>query len=137
MADDLNGSGTGEKNGRRGDRRWLSSGVSDADVSFETIFDVLRNEHRLRVLLVLMQASGSVTTIEEIADHLHEWEEERGSSTPLSKKQIRLDLYHIHVPKLAATDLIDYDGSTGTITYQGSDRLERILSVVNEDSPGP
>ena len=45
-----------------------------------------------------------------------------------------MDLYHL--PKLAETALVDYDESTGILTYRRSVRLERVLSVVREDAPG-
>lgn len=133
MDDDTNGSNQNGENGRTVPPREAASGAGGEDLPFETIFWVLGNERRLRLLVVLDRLGRTATTVDELAEHVSELEE-RGSRTDVhATRQVRLSLYHVHVPKLAETGLVEYDESTGQLVYNGSDRLERVLALVETD----
>lgn len=43
--------------------------------------------------------------------------------------RLLIALYHLHLPKLAAADLIDYDTRDETVRYRGAPKVDRLLAV--------
>ncbi|WP_425556770.1 DUF7344 domain-containing protein [Haladaptatus pallidirubidus] len=46
-----------------------------------------------------------------------------------TRKPLRIQLYHCHLPKLVKENLIEYDSRSQTIRYHGSDRVEVLLEI--------
>lgn len=74
------------------------------------LFSVLANPHRRHALAVLMEADSPLT-LTELAEAI-ERREQKGSNSPTEAgqtEQIRIALYHTHIPKLEKLGLVKYD----------------------------
>lgn len=101
---------------------------------YNSLFRALADERRRRALSYVLDADSSVT-IDELATGLAEWESEM---TVLGEfdgdiGELRAVLQHIHLPKLAEADLIEYDTSAGTIeTAKYAEDASAQLEAMNE-----
>jgi hypothetical protein len=75
------------------------------DATSTEIFKALSRNRRQSLLEYLSQRSGAVP-IPDLAEYLASQE---SPSSSMTSDRILLELYHIHLPQLAAAELIRYD----------------------------
>ncbi|MDG5759124.1 hypothetical protein QA600_07195 [Natronococcus sp. A-GB1] len=113
----------------------MEHGLTDTDA----VFDLLANRRRRRTVTVL-RSDDRRLTITDLSRKLAV--EEAG---PLitdvpgeTVREIFVSLRHVHVPKLADLELVEYDRNRGLV--EPTDRLaglEPYLSIVSESDPEP
>ena len=106
------------------DPRWLATDGRPPEDSF----GVLPNRRRSRLVGALACRGPDVsleTLVAAVAD--------RESATPSDEldREIAISLHHVHIPRLADADVVDYDPETRTVTDVRSDRLRSLLSNGN------
>lgn len=79
--------------------------------------DALSHRRRRRALYELRDADGAVA-VEELADAI---------ADDAAREQVVASLHHQHLPKLADAGLVDYDGRSGDVRYEGGDLIESWL----------
>lgn len=101
-----------------------SKNPSKGEPSLDEIHSILASPIR-RVLLDRF-LKGETTTIETMATDLAANDE-----VPYDDpERLKRNLHHIHLPKLAAAGLIDFDHGTGTIRMNGP--LEKAYQVMTQ-----
>ncbi|WP_232686200.1 ArsR family transcriptional regulator [Halobacterium zhouii] len=87
-----------------------------AILTLDPVFDALAHPER-RFFLYALHA-GPERTLEELAQQLTDWREERqDGDAGRNAEQTYLSLYHTHVPKLEACDVVELDDDTGVVTH--------------------
>ncbi|WP_231184874.1 hypothetical protein [Haladaptatus sp. DYF46] len=79
-------------------------------------FEVLSDAQRRRLVCYLIESTDGSSTVEELCDVLD------GDS-----RHIETRLRHVHLPRLEAMSIIDYDERTGAIRYSNNVILEDVL----------
>lgn len=87
------------------------------------VLAALANDRR-RVLLRYLKRMGGAIAVTEAAEHILEADR----CATKSRKDIVLELYHIHLPKLDEVDLIEYD-SDQQLVESGSE-LQSALEIL-------
>lgn len=84
--------------------------VIDAETALDRVYSALADERRRRVLSVLTQESTPID-VETLARGvtIQEAAADSGMVTEEAISQVRLSLYHHHLPKLSEVGLISYD----------------------------
>lgn len=75
---------------------------------------LLMNERRRMALEILTERSTSVE-LAELADEIAAREFGREASQD-AVKRVKVSLHHVHLPQMDELDIIDYDGTSNTIT---------------------
>ncbi len=96
--------------------------VSSTSVRLDQTFETLSDEQRRHVLYYLAESSDGTATVGELVELL-------GGDSFRTEVRLR----HVHIPHLRSTAVVDYDGRTETVRYQGSSLLERILDCCFEE----
>ncbi|KZN23109.1 hypothetical protein A4G99_16560 [Haladaptatus sp. R4] len=73
-----------------------------------------------------MATETTTAELTELAAYIHETVE-----TVSRPKQARITLVHIHLPKLAEHEIIDYDERSEIIRYRDGKRLEHLLEIID------
>ena len=84
--------------------------MSEPTSDFDSVLDVCRHQHR-RIVLALLAAEGRSLTLNDLTKTVLKYNHQ-ASPTEVSEDvltEIRLSLYHVHLPKLASDGLITYD----------------------------
>ncbi|WP_224269722.1 DUF7344 domain-containing protein [Haloprofundus salinisoli] len=79
----------------------------------KALFDALTSPRRRHLIHALSAQPGPVT-VEELAEEIHQREAEAGETT--HPDQIAISLHHLHLPKLAARDFLEYNASRKEVT---------------------
>lgn len=89
-------------------------GVSEVTYEFasDEFFRVLASTVRRRVLFSLLKNKQLNT--EELAELLYGWASTTGEDA--TYEQIRTELHHVHLPRLAASNLVEFEPETGMVT---------------------
>jgi 8-oxo-dGTP pyrophosphatase MutT (NUDIX family) len=76
--------------------------------------DVLHRclEHPVRraVLCALVERTDETTTLEALVDELAE-------RTGLDANRLRIELHHVHLPKLSTLDAVEFDHRSGDVRF--------------------
>lgn len=105
--------GHSEEDSNRTDR--LAEGEPPPRFADDRFFRALASRRRRRALRYLLEEND--TTVEEIATVLSGWEATTTATmqTPADRSEIRIDLTHNHLPRLADAGLVEYDRDTGSV----------------------
>lgn len=75
------------------------------------LFSVLANRHRRNVLRYLKRSETPVT-LADLADELiHQKTESSPTAIQKERERLQLSLYHCHLPKLEASNLVSFDAN--------------------------
>lgn len=99
-------------------QRGVAGGDSPPRLADDQFYRALASTHRRRLLYYLLETTES--TVEELASVLGGWEVTTGGTmqTPADRSELRLELMHVHLPRLADAGLIAYDPDEGTVELE-------------------
>ncbi|MFC7215703.1 hypothetical protein ACFQO4_16655 [Saliphagus sp. GCM10025334] len=106
-------------------------------VTLDEIFELLEDQRRRYALYCLYEKDGPVA-VSEVVEKIETWEDDPPEADGSLDRfeEIALDLKHVHLPKSAEVDFIQYDREQGLIQVQGSpeefDALLTIAKIVEE-----
>ncbi|UPV99010.1 hypothetical protein M0R88_10780 [Halorussus gelatinilyticus] len=133
--------------------------TDDDSISTDTAFGVLANVWRRRALSLLRGAPGDSdrdntdradpdrtdadpTTVERLADELTDGGNDAGDGRcelrGETARSVRIDLAHVHLPKLDDAGLVAYDHDSGRVRYRGDPTVEQLLdAAASMECAGP
>ncbi|PSP87176.1 hypothetical protein BRC87_12180 [Halobacteriales archaeon QS_4_66_20] len=114
----------------------MSEPISGGDIDSADAHDLLSHPLRHQVLLELPNHDNPVQ-LPALADSIRS-SEIPGAATrhddTADSDAVRIELHHIHLPKLAAAGWIEYDFENKTVRYES--RIEAIRSALRTTADG-
>jgi len=106
--------------------------VSDREpLTPDDVFEILSN-HRRRMVLYYLRQHGDSAGVKELAEEIAAMENDVpvDELTSQQRKRVYVSLYQTHLPKMAETNVIDYDKDEGivSLTDQTSD-IDQYLTT--------
>jgi hypothetical protein len=95
-------------------------------LSLSTASKLLTKPTRLAVIQYFSARKTPTAELSELATYIHERVE-----TVTSPEQARIMLVHMHLPKLAEHEVIEYDERSETIRYRDGKHLEHLLEIID------
>ncbi len=107
---------------------------SETTHSKSELFSIL-SSHRRRYAIHICKREEGPVSLSDLAEHVAAWEldKERAELTSAERKRIYTSLQQTHLPTLAESGIIEYDGREAELTEEAQ-RLEVYLDVVPGDS---
>lgn len=110
--------------------------MSKGSVALDTVLDLGGDQHRRIVLAVLAHEQRSLTMndlTKAIAKHNHHAPVREVPKDDLSEVQI--SLHHVHLPKIEASGLVDYDQDRGVVepTEQFEQVQPQLSALIDAD----
>lgn len=103
----------------------------DEQIATEELHGLLASERRRHLLSHLSTEDHDPVSTDELVDVIAECEHpDPGPAT--HRARITTDLHHVHLPKLADAGVVEYDSVAEIVYYTGPDRLESLLTAVEE-----
>jgi hypothetical protein len=100
----------------------------DVTDSFDSVFDVLSVARRRYLLYHLFRMEGDVAELDDAVDAVRQYGAAGPDETERPDREtVRIDLHHVHLPKLAEAGVLDFDRRQGTIRMRGSPLLEELV----------
>jgi hypothetical protein len=112
---------------------------SDPELPLDTIFELLRNDRRRRVLEYLDENDGEAT-LSDLAERIAAIENDTTEQALSSqqRKRVYVGLYQCHLPKMDGAGVIDFDENRGDVVRKpAADQLRPYLeaATTEEDTP--
>lgn len=104
--------------------------MSESSLAFDSILGLCRNQHRRIVLGALAEEQRSLTLddlIEAILENNHQVPPAEASEDVVT--EIRLSLYHVHLPKLASEGFINYTQEHRLV--EPTERLDHVQQTLS------
>lgn len=108
--------------------------MSGDTLELETVLDLCGDRHR-RVVLAVLASEQRPRSLDELAGAVeeHAVEEPETAASSGDRKQVRISLHHVHLPKLAEAGLVDYDPEQRVVDpTERLDGVRRRLSDLAE-----
>jgi hypothetical protein len=114
----------------------VAEAVSDASAAavespllVDIIMELLASRRRRYCLSYFLGADSTDVDITGLVEYVSQRERTDPSLTDVNSQaeQLKIDLCHTHLPKLADAGLIEYDVDTGTVTYHSDPIVESFL----------
>ena len=105
---------------------------TDAELTKDTVFEILSSSRRRFALYVLCRESGRIE-LDALARRLAAYEEgvQPEDVEDEGAKRLYISLYQTHLPKLASAGLVDYDREERTVTL--TDRIEELVAFLRTE----
>jgi len=110
---------------QRAEQRNGASTTADAqELSQDELLKMLSNQRRRFAIHYLKQQDHAELTVTELAEQVAGWEngKEIEALTQKERKRVRSALRQFHLPKMADSDLIEYDTTQGTVSLTEATR---------------
>ncbi|MFB6131419.1 MAG: hypothetical protein ABEJ28_11435 [Salinigranum sp.] len=101
----------------------------------ESTLGVLASQRRLHALVALRER-GTPLTLSALAEEVaaREFETTPEAVPEDSVQRVYNTLYHVHVPKLEAAGIVEYDPDDGMVVLgEGADHVERVIDSVFDE----
>lgn len=105
----------------------------DAPPPLDTVLDLLSNRTRRYALYCLYEAGGPLP-LTEVAEQVTVWDPSSPRPKgPAERLPAYRDLYHVHVPKLAAADVVTFERRDDTVELtRNATPLQPFLELTTE-----
>lgn len=105
------------------------------DLHLDTCLELVSDSLRRRLIQQVRREPTGRKTVEALVEALHETEPTPYGGERLDREQIRIRLIHIHLPKLDAHGILEYDHERGTVRYHPDERIETVLDALPRVPP--
>jgi hypothetical protein len=105
------------------------------DRSIDDVYDVL--SHRTRRALVYILGRTESTSLDTVTRDLLDLEGDwaDGAEADGGTDRIKVELHHVHLPRMAASGMLEYDTDTGAIRTNGTlDVAYQMVDSVARDA---
>ncbi|PSQ07281.1 hypothetical protein BRC97_03910 [Halobacteriales archaeon QS_6_71_20] len=104
--------------------------MSDDPVTFDSVLDLCRHQHRRTVLVALAEERAPVT-LDELTRRIVEYDDRsaRRMSADGVSEDVRISLLHVHLPKLASEGFVTHDRDRQVV--EPTERFERARPTVS------
>lgn len=100
-------------------------------VTTDELLEVVVDPRRRLVLRYLCDNPGRAVTVGELADFLAD--DDAGSERADHRESKRIPLEHVHLPKMDAAGVIDFDGQTAELRSVPRQRVQSLLEFIDEE----
>ncbi len=111
--------------------------MSVDSLAFDSVLDLCRNRHR-RIVLGALAGEQQSLTLDDLTEAIltHEQQTPLTETSDDERTEIRLSLYHVHLPKLISAGLITYDLELQLVDpTEKFDRTQPTLATILNADP--
>ncbi|WP_290817998.1 hypothetical protein [Halovivax sp.] len=111
--------------------------MSRDSIEFDAVLDLCRDQHR-RIVLAVLAAERRPLTVNDLSKAILKYNHQTAVTEVADEvfAEIRLSMYHKHVPKLESEGVIEYDAERQhVVPTERFDQLQPSLSAIIEADP--
>lgn len=123
----------GGRNGESADEPPSRSAGDDRGDRLDELFELLRPARRRQLLYYLQDLERGETTLERAVRAVSAFDSSTDPPGNVPRRQaVRVSLAHIHLPRLDAAGVVEYDHRSGSVRYEGDANLDAWLEWTRE-----
>jgi DNA-binding transcriptional ArsR family regulator len=102
------------------------------DPALDNCLELISNPRRREIIHLLRAERRQEMSVDILLDRLST--ADRGTpGAPTDTEPLAVELSHIHLPKLAANGVIEYEPKVGRIRYRSDSQIEAVLDSLPAD----
>lgn len=101
------------------------------ELSLDACFELLSNRQRRVILEFFLESETGHAPIDELISEIIRDQADLTGERP-GHDSIASTLFHVHLPKFAEADVLEYDTRHLEVRYHGDSRLEAVYSKIQE-----
>jgi DNA-binding transcriptional ArsR family regulator len=94
-------------------------------ISTDRTLQLLADEQRRELLRFLIETDKDVVTVDDLVAAA-------AGPDPAETQRTRIEIHHVHLPKLDDAGVVDYDPEHGLIRYRSAESIEQLLGFVSK-----
>lgn len=98
----------------------------------DEVLAALADSRRRRIVRTLRNSDDDVLTVDELESKITS-KGEAVENTMGDQERVDVDLYHVHLPKLAEAGLVAFDTRNREVRYRSVDVAEELLTLIEDD----
>ena len=104
--------------------------------SLDDVFRALAASRRRAICRYFESSGDDVADLDDLVDFVVETERaERSDDRPDHRREVAVDLHHVHLPVLAEAGVVEFDSRSGSVLYRSDYQLDAILAeLANGDA---
>ncbi|WP_199505998.1 MULTISPECIES: hypothetical protein [Haloferax] len=102
-------------------------------ISLDSLLSAVTSKYRRAVLNSLTSTSNKRlkydTLVDRVAEMLRDENTDRESDE--HRQRVQIALHHVHLPKLAEVQMVDYETNAGHVQFVGGELEQDLLALIN------
>jgi predicted transcriptional regulator len=111
-----------------------SDSPSDGSLSLDEMFDLLADRHRRYLFEYLAKEADPTVPLDDAVSYVTDQLAEETDYRP-TDEDVKGQLHHAHIPRLADSGLVEFDERSETIRYHVNERLEAFHKYIQTFPP--
>lgn len=100
-------------------------------LSLDACLELLSNRQRRVILQFFLESEADHASIDELISEIISEEANRTGERP-GHDSVASTLFHVHLPKFADANVLEYDTRHLEVRYRGDSRIEAIYAKIQE-----
>lgn len=101
--------------------------------NLDALLRFVADRRRRQAIHQLRHHASGKTPIDDLVDTLRSGDSHTDDQTT-GREQLSTQLYHVHLPKLADHDIVEFDPENRDVRYQPDDQIESILDSLPDET---
>ncbi|WP_254274474.1 DUF7344 domain-containing protein [Haloarcula marina] len=101
--------------------------------SLDACLQLVADPHRRRIIHHLRHEATGTTTVDELVEQFHRSGSDFKDGPPQDRESLAIQLHHVHLPKLADHDVVEYEHRSGSVRYRPDEQVETVLDSLPEE----
>ena len=99
--------------------------------SLDDVFRALAASHRRAICRYFESSGDDVAEFDDLVEFVVEEEgPARADDRSEHRREVAVDLYHVHLPRLSEAGLVEFDHRTGRVLYLGAPLARSVLAEI-------
>jgi hypothetical protein len=93
----------------------------------DACLQLVSHRDRRRIIHHLRHEATGTTTVAELVDQFHGSGSDSNNGPPRDRDALAVQLHHVHLPKLAAYGVVEFEHRSGAVRYHPNEQVETVL----------
>lgn len=103
------------------------------DTRYEECLQLVADRHRLALLQELRAEGTNGLSVDDLVTRLHSSDPITTMTQPTDRRELAIQLYHTHLPKLDDHGVVDFNADRGIVQYQPDSQMEAVLDSLPDE----
>jgi predicted transcriptional regulator len=96
----------------------------------DACLQLVAHRDRRRIIHNLRHETTGTTTVTDLVDQLHRSDAVSKHDPPEDEDALAVQLLHVHLPKLAAYGVVEFEHRSGAVRYHPNEQVETVLDAL-------
>jgi DNA-binding transcriptional ArsR family regulator len=97
------------------------------------VLALVSDQTRRRLIRHLIASNDETVEVNDLIRDLRRDQSNSTHTSHSTSTHLRIELQHVHLPKLDEAGVVDYDSRSTTVRYNSIDNVEKLVTFITEE----